>query len=310
MKVSIIIPVYNAEQYLQECVESAMNQTYKNIEIIAVDDGSADHSLEILKKYADRIKIIEKENGGAASALNVGIKHATGEWIKKIDADDILHEDAVEILVETAKSFGDRAKSYIFYTNYDVIDSTGKKLYEFIEPDFNNLSNFERGVILLDHCIGHHITSLIHKSIFEKFGYFNEQIKYVEDYEFWLRCQLLYDIRFFRIPKTTAKYRIHKAQLTQAKRKEMAANSELLRSKILEQLDAEVRNKYLKALAEFQKNKYPVLINLFRQSRDVLLRALPDPLSSKILDTCMKSKIVSRIYQQVLSSWNKKEQKK
>jgi len=78
IKVSIIIPVYNAEKYLEECIESALNQTYPDIEIIAVNDGSTDNSLGILKKYEGKIKIISKENGGVASALNAGINAMTG----------------------------------------------------------------------------------------------------------------------------------------------------------------------------------------------------------------------------------------
>src|SRR2546428_1497219 len=97
-KVSIIIPVYNAEKYLDKCINSAINQTYPDIEIIAVNDGSTDRSLDILKKYSDKIKIISKENGGLASARNAGFKGARGEWIKPLDADDILYPNAVEEL--------------------------------------------------------------------------------------------------------------------------------------------------------------------------------------------------------------------
>ena len=74
MKVSIIIPVYDAEKYLKECLDSAINQTYQNIEIIAVYDGFPDKSLEILKTYSNKIKIVTKESGGIGSALNAGIK--------------------------------------------------------------------------------------------------------------------------------------------------------------------------------------------------------------------------------------------
>ena len=85
-KVSIIIPVFNSEKYLEECINSALNQTYQNIEIIAVNDGSTlKITKNILKKFSDKIIIISKENGGIASALNVGIKNAKGEWIKRLD---------------------------------------------------------------------------------------------------------------------------------------------------------------------------------------------------------------------------------
>jgi len=80
--VSIIIPVYNGEKYLEETLISCFNQTYSNFEVIAVDDGSTDQSSKILKKYSDKIKILKKRNGGTASALNAGIKVMNGEWFK------------------------------------------------------------------------------------------------------------------------------------------------------------------------------------------------------------------------------------
>ena len=90
-KLSVIIPVYNVENYLRECLDSITNQTVKDIEIICIDDGSTDNSPNILKEYQkkdSRIKIITKKNGGQASARNLGIKEAQGEYIAFIDASD------------------------------------------------------------------------------------------------------------------------------------------------------------------------------------------------------------------------------
>ena len=90
-KVSIIIPVYNVEQYLPKCLDSIINQTLKDIEIICINDGSIDNSLSILKEYAskdDRIIIIDKENEGQGIARNLGIKKAKGKYIGFVDPDD------------------------------------------------------------------------------------------------------------------------------------------------------------------------------------------------------------------------------
>lgn len=96
-KVSIIIPVYNAEDYLKRCLDSIVNQTFKDIEIICVNDGSKDNSLKILKEYEDpRIVIIDKENAGVSEARNDGIKASNGEYITFVDADDWLEIDAIE----------------------------------------------------------------------------------------------------------------------------------------------------------------------------------------------------------------------
>lgn len=99
--VSVIVPVYNVENYLRECVDSILRQTYQNIEIILVDDGSTDSSGHICDKYMDidnRIKVIHKENGGLSDARNAGIKIASGEYISFVDSDDYISEIFIEAL--------------------------------------------------------------------------------------------------------------------------------------------------------------------------------------------------------------------
>lgn len=101
-KVSVIIPVYNVEKYLSECVDSVLHQSYQNFEIILVDDGSKDKSGEICDKYASsdsRISVIHKENGGASSARNVGMDSANGEYIFFLDSDDRIENTALEKLL-------------------------------------------------------------------------------------------------------------------------------------------------------------------------------------------------------------------
>ncbi len=107
-KVSVIVPVYNTEKYLEKCLDSIINQTYKNLEIILVDDGSPDNSGSICDEYAikdSRIKVIHKENGGLSSARNAGLDIATGDYIAFIDSDDYvkvtLFEEVVAKLEET-----------------------------------------------------------------------------------------------------------------------------------------------------------------------------------------------------------------
>lgn len=99
--VSIIVPVYNVEKYLRQCIDSIINQTYKNIEIILVDDGSTDNSGKICDEYAKkdkRIKVIHKKNGGLSDARNVGIEKATGETLSFVDSDDFVEEDMIETM--------------------------------------------------------------------------------------------------------------------------------------------------------------------------------------------------------------------
>ncbi len=105
--VSVIIPVYNVEQYLRECVDSVINQTYKNFEIILVDDGSTDSSGEICDEYVEkdeRISAIHQKNAGPSKTRNTGLENATGKYIYFLDSDDYIESNALELLVSTAES--------------------------------------------------------------------------------------------------------------------------------------------------------------------------------------------------------------
>ena len=104
--ISIIVPIYNVEKYLKKCIDSIINQTYKNLEIILVDDGSPDNCGKICDEYAkkdNRIKVIHKENGGVSSARNVGVENATGEYIGFVDSDDYIEKDMYEVLINNLK---------------------------------------------------------------------------------------------------------------------------------------------------------------------------------------------------------------
>lgn len=101
--VSIIIPSFGQAEFLTEAIESALNQTYKNVEIIVVDDGSKDDSLEIAKRYEPKIKVISTTNRGLASARNTGIMNSIGLYVLPLDADDILLPEAVEKIIQKAK---------------------------------------------------------------------------------------------------------------------------------------------------------------------------------------------------------------
>lgn len=125
-KVSIVIPVYNAEKYLNKCVDSLLNQTYKNIEIILVNDGSKDSSPSICDKYKEkdkRIKVIHKKNAGVSSARNDGIKTAKGDWVTFVDADDWVEKNYVEYLLKN----GVENNSEITLTTYPYKVTDNKK---------------------------------------------------------------------------------------------------------------------------------------------------------------------------------------
>ena len=124
--ISVIIPVYNVEEYLNQCVESVLAQTYKNYEIILVDDGSVDASPKICDEYAkqfENISVFHKENGGASSARNVGIKNASGKYIFFLDSDDWIENNTFELLINSAVS----EKADLVFCEAQAVDDNGNE---------------------------------------------------------------------------------------------------------------------------------------------------------------------------------------
>lgn len=120
--VSIIVPIYNVEKYLVECIKSLINQTYRNLEIILINDGSIDDSVKICEQYIEqdnRIILINKKNGGSASAKNEGLKVAKGDYITFVDSDDFIESDMIEYMVNTIKKY-----------NADIVQCSFTNLYK------------------------------------------------------------------------------------------------------------------------------------------------------------------------------------
>lgn len=138
--VSVIVPVYNVERYLNKCVDSIINQTYKNLEIILVNDGSKDNCLSICREYEKvdkRVKVIDKPNGGLSSARNAGLKIATGDFIFFIDSDDFIENNSINILLETqAQTNADITfiGAVAYDTNYQPMDK--------VVLDNKNINNY------------------------------------------------------------------------------------------------------------------------------------------------------------------------
>lgn len=179
--ISVIIPVYNVEKYLIKCFESITNQTYKNIEIIVIDDGSKDRSGMICDEYAekdDRIKVIHKENEGVSTARNIGIRNASGEYITFIDSDDYVANNYIEILYDYCK------KSDADLSVCGVIDVKGKKIIRESKGVNKIIDGKEALKELLDEkyfsCV---IWAKMYKTNIMKKYEFNRETKIAEDLE-------------------------------------------------------------------------------------------------------------------------------
>ena len=268
--------MYNAERYLDECLQSALDQTHPDTEVIAVDDGSTDSSAEILKGYADRIRVYRKENGGTASALNFGARYMSGDWFKWLSADDMLKPRAVATLVGAARSLG-WPDDLIFYARCDYINEHGKRAGRLaaIEPNYNQRSGFERNAILLRRFYANGITSMFHRSIFDRCGPFDESLGYSEDYEFWLRCCLLHGCRLYLVPRSIARYRVHGSTLTSAHAGESVDKDNQVRAAILSRLPPGLRSQYVEAAARVGLPPSPYSFRIRAAAHRALFTCMP-----------------------------------
>lgn len=127
MKISVIIPIYNAGKFIRKCLESVVNQMFTDFEVICIDDGSTDESSSILSEYASRYKnitVVQQKNMGQGPTRNRGVSLAVGKYIKFVDADDYLHLDALQILYETAE----RTKADIIVSKAFCVNETGDNI--------------------------------------------------------------------------------------------------------------------------------------------------------------------------------------
>ena len=210
--ISIIVPIYNVEKYLRQCLDSIMNQTYQNFECLLINDGSPDNSADICREYVSkdsRFRYFEKKNGGVSSARNLGIERSKGQFITFIDSDDWVESDYVETLynelikenadiaVSTYKRFemGDNCwYVHAFQRGYDKKVFTNKKLMdELLSLDgFDNSYRFVSG-------------KLVHRNMLENIA-FNVATPYGEDMEFWFKIYMVSD-RVVYVNKETYNYR-------------------------------------------------------------------------------------------------------
>lgn len=204
--VSIIIPVYNGSNYLKEAIDSALEQTYPNIEVIVVNDGSTDREKteKIAKSYGNKIRYFLKKNGGVATALNLGIKKMRGEWFSWLSHDDIYEPYKISELI---KYVNDHTDAKIIYTDYQLVDENGKHLHDIsVKP--KNVEDMQ--VRLIDSYPLNGCAMLINKQCFSRVGDFDESLRTTQDYELWYRFGKYYMYHY--LPVSTLRSRQHPNQ--------------------------------------------------------------------------------------------------
>lgn len=207
-KVSIVIPVYNGSNYLKEAIDSALAQTYENTEVIVINDGSKDRGKtdKICKSYGNRIRYFKKENGGVASALNMGIDKMKGEYFSWLSHDDVYYPKKIEKQIEFLSKQNNR-DNIIPYANYELIDKDSNFIKK-IELNHKELLEKPEYSLLRGSING--ITLLIPKKAFDQYGKFNVSLKCTQDYDMWRRIIKTY--KFVHMNEILTKTRIHPKQ--------------------------------------------------------------------------------------------------
>lgn len=241
--ISIVVPIYNVEQYLQKCVDSLINQTYKNLEIILVDDGSPDNCPKICDEYAkqdSRIKVIHKENGGLSDARNAGMKIATGEYISFIDSDDWIKSEMVEDMYNRIiEDNSDLVSSGVLWVDEDGVEIRNATVSE------NCVLNTEQAMteLINDGKLKQHVWNKLYKADLIKNIPFDKG-KYHEDV-FW-SYKVIGEAERISIEKNSYYFYVQRSE---------SIMGEKYSAKRLDALDA------MELRCEYTKEKFPKLYN-------------------------------------------------
>ncbi len=211
-KVSIVIPVYNGADYMREAIDSALQQTYENCEVLVVNDGSTDNTEEIALSYGEKIRYFSKENGGVSTALNVGIQNMTGEYFCYLPHDDMFYPDKVKIQMEAILESKDEMSIVWSGWNY-YHQSTGKRQIVSL-PIWHSQEKLRRGVYPLFFSIVNTVTVMVSKKYFDSVGEFDPNLYTSQDYDMWFRIFRRHDTIY--IDQQLVDYREHEKQGTQA----------------------------------------------------------------------------------------------
>jgi glycosyltransferase involved in cell wall biosynthesis len=201
-KVSIIIPVYNGSNYLKDAIDSALAQTYKNIEIIVINDGSTDKGKteSIALSYGDRITYLIKENGGVSAALNAGIKVMTGDYFSWLSHDDMYYPEKIE---KQVAFINENPETQVLFCNTEIVSAHGIILKSI---NIGGVRKLRGGICFFETWI-YACSLLVHKSCFNVIGLFNESNRTTQDVEFTLLLLFHFDV--WHVPEILTKRRDH-----------------------------------------------------------------------------------------------------
>lgn len=234
-KVSVVVPVYGVERFISDTINSVLNQTYQHYELILVDDGGHDRSIEICKSFQDsRIQIIHQDNRGLAGARNTGIRHSDGDYLAFLDGDDLWMPDKLEKHIQHLEENPDIGVSY---SRSLLIDEKGKTLGTYLMP---RLKDIDTPYFFRENPIGNGSSAVIRREVFESiefqddtYGtvenfYFDDCFRRAEDIECWLRISIQTSWKFEGIPEALTLYRINSSGLSASLEKQLDAWKQVL----------------------------------------------------------------------------------
>lgn len=223
LKVTIIIPVYNGSNYIRDAIDSALNQTYRHIEIIVVNDGSNDDGKtdQIIRSYGDKVIYLNKQNGGVASALNHGIEVMTGSFFCWLSHDDIYLPNKIEKHIEFHKS-SENMFDFVSYHDYKSIDQNGRITgRRFVEKDDKNIDRYLAYKFPINFC-----SLMIPKKILDETRLFDEKNPVWADHKFLVDISVNYEFRYMEGVYTLI--RRHRGQVTNTNSKMIFYSNESL----------------------------------------------------------------------------------
>lgn len=220
--ISAIIPTYNHGAFIREAVDSALAQTYKNIEVIIVDDGSTDGTNSLLACYGNRINYIYQENRGLSAARNRGIREAKGDFIAFLDADDVWFPDK---LIMQLKEFSYSPYVGLVGCGGYFISENGKALEQFIKLNYKSHKNLLND-LYLKNIVSGGSEVLVKNKCFERVGMFDESLKAAEDWDMWLRILSKYEARF--VEKPLVKIRVSENSMSGSSNADKMLKNELV----------------------------------------------------------------------------------
>lgn len=203
--VSVVMPAYNAAPWIAETLESVLTQTFQDFEVIVVDDGSTDDTAAVVARFA-RVRCIRKPNGGPASARNVGIRAAQGEYVAFLDSDDLWLPDKLRLQIDLLQESG---LAWAYSDAYAFDEETRRTLFI-----FSRVRRQYSGDVLEQLFLADFIpmpTPIVRRKVFDQVGYFDESdaLHYAEDWDMWLRIAAYFPIGLVKRP--LAQYRVHAA---------------------------------------------------------------------------------------------------